>query len=411
MSLDMTSFDAALKTHYTDQAVEDLVYKDNALLALMPKYENFGGRNLPIVVKYKHGGGRSATFSVAQANSGNALGVEDFLLTRVNDYCVATIDSETIEASEGDPNAFMEAATAQIDGAIGTLTRALARDIYRSGWGSLGAIATGGISSDTVTLSNADDVVNFEVSDVCVFSSSEDGATLRNSGSGLTIESIDRSAGTITFTAAVSTETGTSAGDYIFTKGDRQNSATPTRLKVAGLAAWCPSSAVSASDSFFGVNRSTDTRLVGLRYAPAAGTPLDEVLLEAASRVAREGGRLTHFFMSPSKFTELVKQLGSKVQYVDLKASANVGFSAVRIMGMRGAIDVVADHNCPSDKVYGLDLASWKLYSLGKAIRVIDTDGNNMIRQASADGVEIRYGFRGNVGTNAPCHNIAVTLS
>jgi hypothetical protein len=130
MALDMTSFDAALKPHYTDAAVEDLVYKDNPFLALVPKYEQFGGRNLPIVIKYGHGGGRSASFSVAQANSGNALKIEDFLLTRIKDYCVATIDSETMEASKGDPNAFMEAATAQIDGAIGMLTRALARDIF-----------------------------------------------------------------------------------------------------------------------------------------------------------------------------------------------------------------------------------------------------------------------------------------
>ena len=49
MGLDLTSFDAALKEHYTSDTVENLVYKDNPLLALMPKMEDFGGENsLPL---------------------------------------------------------------------------------------------------------------------------------------------------------------------------------------------------------------------------------------------------------------------------------------------------------------------------------------------------------------------------
>ena len=50
MSLDITSFDAALKQHYTSDRIENMVYSDNPLLALLPKYEQFGGKNLPIPV-------------------------------------------------------------------------------------------------------------------------------------------------------------------------------------------------------------------------------------------------------------------------------------------------------------------------------------------------------------------------
>lgn len=42
-SLDMTSFASALKVHYTPQRVENMVYKDNAFLAMLSKYESFGG--------------------------------------------------------------------------------------------------------------------------------------------------------------------------------------------------------------------------------------------------------------------------------------------------------------------------------------------------------------------------------
>lgn len=406
MALDMTSFDAALKAHYVPQTIENLVYPDNPLLAMLPKYKNFRGRNLPIVVQWKNGGGRSATISVAYANAGNALGVEDFVLTRVSDHCWVNIDAETILASEGDENAFMEAVTAQIDGIIGSLTRAVARDVYRAGWGELGVI--GSINSATVTLATISDVVNFEVGDVCVLADSLSGSTLRNSGAGLTVASVDRYAGTVTFSAAVSTESG-AVGDYIFTKGDRQNSATPTRLKIAGLAAWGPTSAPSAT-AFFGVDRSQDSRLAFARYAPASGEPLNEALISAANLVAREGGRLTHFFVHPDKYSELIKLLDGKVQYVEQKV-AEVGFEGVRVHGIRGTFEVFADHNCPYGLGYGLDMKSIKLYTIGEVASLWDLDGTTMLRQSQGDGVEVRAHFRGQLGCNAPCHNVVVSFA
>jgi len=50
--LDMSSFDAALKSLYTDEKIFNMVYSDNPLLALMPKMTNFEGKNLPIPIIY-----------------------------------------------------------------------------------------------------------------------------------------------------------------------------------------------------------------------------------------------------------------------------------------------------------------------------------------------------------------------
>lgn len=48
MALDLTSFDFALKEYYTDEKVEDLVYRDNPFLAMVPKREDFYGKKLPV---------------------------------------------------------------------------------------------------------------------------------------------------------------------------------------------------------------------------------------------------------------------------------------------------------------------------------------------------------------------------
>jgi len=406
MSLDMTSFDAALKQHYTDDMVENLVYKDNPFLALVAKMEDFGGRNLPIPLIRGNPQNRSATFATAQAGTTTSA-LSAFLLTRVKDYSIATVDNETLEASKGNANAFLEAATVEIDGCINALTRSIATKLYRSGWGDVGQVnAT--VTGTTLTLLNANDIVNFEVGQVLQFADDQDGSALRDSGDSVTVSAVNRSAGTMTV-GTLSGISGLASADYIFLKGDRQDSATPTRLSIAGLEAWCPATAPGTT-AFFGVDRTPDiTRLSGLRYDGAA-VPIEEALIEAASQVAREGGKIDHFFMSYATFSSLEKALGTKVQYVDVKMNAEIGFRGIVVNGPRGPIKCIPDQNCPSSRVFGVQLGTWKLYSLGKAVRVIDTDGLQMLRQASADGVEVRYGFYGNLGCRAPGFNINVQV-
>lgn len=413
MALDLTSFDAALKQHYTDDRIINMVYKDNPFLGLVSKMEDFGGRNLPIVNIWGNPQGRSVNFTRAQVRGQVTNSrLDDFLLTRVKDYSIATIDNETLEASKNNANAFMEAATTEIDGAINSLTRSIAVKMYRAGYGEVGNIATGGISSATITLAQAEDVTNFEVGMELDLSATLTGAVRAygTSGNGLIITAIDRDAGTLTFGFNVTDATngipGATAGDFIFVRGDHSGS---VLTSIAGLGAWVPDTAPT-STAFFGVDRSQDvTRLGGLRF-DAASLPLEEALIKGAARSGREGAKLDHYFMSYDKFEQLEKALGAKVQYVDSFATAEVAFRGISINGPRGMIKCIPDQNCPNNRIYGLSLDMWKLYSLGKAVRVIDTDGLQMLRQASADGVEVRYGFYGNLGCRAPGHNIVLRV-
>ena len=97
----MSSFDAALKQHYTDDVVLSMIYKDNPFLAMVAKMEDFTGKNLPIPLIYGNPQGRSANFAQAQSRGAvtNSL-IDAFTLTRVKDYSIATIDNETLEASK-----------------------------------------------------------------------------------------------------------------------------------------------------------------------------------------------------------------------------------------------------------------------------------------------------------------------
>jgi len=402
-SLDLTSFASALKEYYTDEKIYNMVYKDNPLLAMMAKREDFGGKNLPIPIIYGNPQGRSASFSTAQANK-TASKITDFVLTRDKDYALASIDNETLEASKGDKAAFMEAATTEIDGAINSITRSLAIAMYRSGSGSIGQ-ASASVTGTSLQLKQAEDVTNFEVGMELVFSTA-DGAGSVKSGS-VSITAVDRDSGELTTDAmtAIDGGTGVAADDFVFVEGDYDS-------KVKGLSAWLPASAPSATP-FFSVDRSIDaTRLGGIRV-DGSNQPIEEAIIGAIHRVAREGGRPSHLFLSYEKWDELVKSLGSKVQYIEeavKTGNAYLNFRGVMVHGPKGPVKVIPDQNCPSDRAFLLQLDVWKLYSLGKAPRILDTDGLKMLRESSADAVEVRVGYYAQMGCRAPGYNANIQL-
>jgi hypothetical protein len=392
MALNMTTFAAALKQHYTQEKIENMVYKDNPFLAMISKYEDFGGENLKLPIKYGIPQGRSATFADAQANKTNTQ-LKAFLLTRVSDYSLASIQNETIEASKGNANAFMEAATVEIDGAIESATRSLAISLFGDGSGQIGVVgslATTTASNDTITLATIDDITNFEVGMQLNFGT----ATVNKE-----ISTINRDTGVILVNAA----SGATASEVIYIDGDKD-------AKLTGLGGWLPSSAPGSTDSFFGVNRSSDaTRLGGIRF-DGSSLPLEEALIGAAARVAREGGKPDVCFMNYSNFADLEKALGSKVSYVDVKVNPEIGFRGVLIHGPRGPIKVVPDQNCPKDVAFMLQMDVWKLYSLGKAPKILDSDGLKFLRDSSADSVEVRVGYYAQLGCRGPGYNVRVAL-
>lgn len=402
--LNLTAMNAALKELYDGQVVENLVYSDNPFLAMVPKKTDFGGKYKPIPIITGVSQGRSATFSNAQGNQ-SPVQIQSFLLTRVSDYSLATIDNQTMLASRTDKMSFLEGAKLVVDGAFRSITNSLASALFRSGTGSIGQV--GSVSTGVITLSNPADVVQFEVNQV-LQANATDGGTPR-AALGYVI-AVNRSAGTVTVSA---TGLGGSAGtpaswapaDYLLVQGD-------VNAKVKGLAAWLPTSAPTSGDNFFGVDRSQDvTRLAGIRYDGSAQS-IEESLIDSSSLLAREGGKPDVCITNFASYAALEKSLGSKVQYVDMKGPADIAFRGIMVNGANSMIKVFPDRNCQPQKAYLLQMNSWTLNSLGDAPQILRYgDGLEMLRVANADAGEVRIGYYANLSCNAPGYNANVTLS
>lgn len=399
-SQSVSNFAAALKQHYTNERIENMVYKDNPFLAMISKYEQFGGENLKLPIKWGNPQGRSADFSLAQANK-YASSISAFLLTRQQDYSLASINNQVLEASKGNANAFMEAATNEIDGAIESASRSLAIGLFGDGSGALGQVTSTDGTATTITLKQIDDVTNFEVGMTLQFNATKTGSSGTvnpSSTTGSVVSAVNRDTGVITLASVAVT-----ADDYIYQIGDYD-------AKIKGLDAWVPSTAPT-STTFFSVDRSVDpTRLGGIRF-DASSLPLEEGFIGAASRAAREGGKPDICFMNYSNFADLEKALGSKVSYIDEKINPQIGFRGILIHGPRGPIKCIPDQNCPKNVAYMLDMSMWKLYSLGKAPKILDSDGLRFLRESTADAVEVRVGYYAQLGCRGPGYNVRVALS
>ena len=401
--LDVGTVTEALKEHYKPLRVQNMVYKDNPLFAMMPKYTKFGGENMPIPLLYANPQRRSATFATGQANTSTSA-LKQFLLTRVKDYSFASITGESIKATERDSDAFLRYATMEIDGALHSLTRSLAVAMYRDGSGSIGQSEDNpnGSYAD-LTLINADDVTNFEVGMEIAFYADSSGKPGADRGQNRIIQSIDRNAATkqITFTANIHVDVAYT--DHLVIAGDKD-------AKVTGLDGWVPSAAPAAT-AFFGVDRTADsTRLGGNRFDGSA-LPIEEALIGGASQVAREGGRPDHCFVDFATFANLEKALGSKVVYSESKArDVDISFAGIDVRGPRGTIKVIPDQNCQPNVAWMLQMDTWSLNTLGEAPMFLDLDNNRMLRESAADAYEVRLGYYGQIACNAPGYNCRVAL-
>ena len=419
MAATITTADKILKYIYTSRALQNAVYDKNPLFALLPKQGGFNGRSLVHAITYGNSLARSAAFATAQGRAGinGASGTDsgfnrdvNFTVTRVKNYAMYTIEQELLLAASGDRASFVKGLTQLVDGTLQTLRNDFGRDVFGSGLGELGAVtAVSGSGPYTITVGEAITQIEVGMEIVCSTGSTKT-AALRNSGGGVAVVSVDRAAGTFTTTTNPDSA---AANDWLFIKGDRpagSTTASGSMLKIAGMEAWNPVTAPSASESFFGVDRSVDaTRLSGQRLDISALQP-EEGYITALAALAREDGDPSHIFTSFTDEKNLKLALGSRVD-AEYTQVGDIGFESIRLRGPNGTVKVYADRNAPVGYARVLTLNTWELKHLGDLVNKGDAAGDGgMAREYQADRFEGRMSFYGNMLCHKPSANMVATL-
>lgn len=384
----------------------------------------FAGKYIPVPVIYGGPQGRSATFATAQANQ-TATAMISFFVYSASNYELVTIQNQLLEQTKSDAGAFIEMAKLQMDTGIRNITNDIAHDMFGDGSGSRGTITS--ITSGVIVLGNPSQVTQFEVGQVLVsYSVSSTTATISTGGNLGYVIAVNRSftAPTITVSATSGGSAGTPTnwstsfpnlavqGDVNFASGGLAISSSGA-LKMPGLAAWLPTTAPSGGESFWGVDRSVDSRLYGV-IVNGAAEPIEEALIDLATGINLNGGEPDLGLMNFTSYAALLKSLGSKVQYVQVEHdNADISFKALHLQTPYGPIPMIPDRSCASSTAYLLQSNSWKLRTTGRCPHVLTygLEGLQGLRVGTADALEIRWGNYGSLICNAPGYSGVVTLS
>jgi hypothetical protein len=407
MSITSTTLNAVLKQLYDGQAVAQLAYQAKArpFLSRVKKITSFAGLNYPLPVVYDDVQGRSFLFTKAQANVTGGSMIQ-FAVDVVQNYSLAQITTDALLRSRNDKGAFLNGLKFAVDSAINRLANDLESAMFRDGSGKIGVIsALGTPGNKVITLSSAEDIVNFAVGQKIVAAATT--ASSLRSSTASTIAAVDRDLGKITITENLTASCDGYVGDSLFTEGDYDSASDLN--KVRGLDAWMPSSA-PGSTSFFGVNRSVDpSRLGGVRYTGSASA-IEESIVGGAARLGRECGATPDVaFMSFTTFRRLTNELGSKVQR-DPGGKATAGFQSLEVYGPRGVIECVPCTFCQESTIWLLSSGTWMLLSMGDPLQVLEQDGNRILRMATSDALEVRVASFSQLACNAPGHNVRIAL-
>ena len=400
----VVTYVAMLKEYYTLRQIANMTFRNAPWLAMCPKNTDIEGESwdIPLIVADPQAG--SATFATGQGLKGSTT-TSKFQINTINEYSFAAVNRKVMKASRSNKGAFLPAVRPNVDGAINTCKRSLAITMYRDGSGAKAQVQA--IVGDVLTLGSVADgatkheVTNLHKGESLQFADAKTGGILR---AGQTkISAIDKSGGTITITAA--DITGLAVDDFIFRDGDRG-------LVVTGLEGWIPSTAPTPGDSHFGLDRSNNpTELAGVIY-DGTGQQIHEAGIDGQSNVATLGdGAPDHWFMHPSVFRAFLKEMDAKVQLDTYRVNQTISFKGFTIQGDAGEIRVIPDRYCIPKNTYMLQLDTWECGSMGVVPDIFDRDTDQeMLREASSDGYEMRIGGYVNLGCHAPGYNGVVTV-
>lgn len=382
--------------------------------------ELVGGRYMHIPLIETGDQGRSADYTKAGTRQ-KAPVLPGFDVQYVSNYQIVKVTGDLKDDMSGEPNSLEKALDMQVDNATANLKKDLQQSVFNNAGGArgrVGSIGAGNAGANCrITLLDITDSKHFEKG-VFLAASANDGTAaahaLRDSGDVIEITGIDRMKGYLEFASDVTaTITGLVANDYLFADGD-------FKTKWSGMGGWVPSTDPGGTDSFHGVNRSTNVNVLsGLRY-DATGKPVEQAFVAAAAYGDHYDAHFDLAVINPIRWGVFANSLGADRanRLTEISGTAGkvaISYSAIMIYTNFGPVPVIADAGCRSTEGFGLTKSTWVIGHVGdegQLVRVIADDGNEIRRDsAGGDGWQCDLKVRGNMGCKQPGKNVRLTFS
>lgn len=371
--LDSSDISALFKRKY-EKPSEQTFNTMYPILGQIKQKDDFTGaqKNFPVPLSF---GGSVGSGSLPTANTAQWGNVT---LTRKKVYGRLGIDRETIYAAKDDAGSFVRATKEFVRKTVESYTRNTNRILFGKSDGSLGTIASGGVSGSNpyvLTISDAtwkeanfeeNDYVNIETGNTDLFE----------------ITLVDPANKQITVNRISGSQVPAQT-DEIFMQGSEDND-------PAGLEAVCD----ATSGSLFGVT--VQRRFQAYQKAAGgAGISIDLLNEACLEMIKRNGKKPSHIAVSYVQYRKLLNQMqDQKVYNFGPKHDAYkaiLSFTGIEHMTPAGAVPIVPERFVPDSRVYLLNTDFIEMHR-APGFGWFSDDGTVLLRQADSDAYEARYG-------------------
>jgi hypothetical protein len=377
----MSSFTQAGISNTLKNVWVNIIELENARVsptyAMMKKNTDWVGDGLTTVLPYGNGAGRSRSYPKAVANSDNSKNMK-FTFYDTEDFAIFNVQNKALKAAKNNKGAVVRHLYRESRGKHIEIMSSIVRSIHRDGSGVIGRRAS--LASNTITLTNRWDIINFSPGDVVIAATAPTGGTLRTGTAVVASINPDAANKTATVTLEDATDIDSFAdNDYLFIDGDRG-------IGCAGFEAWNPETVTSTDFGGTGNDRTINPWvLAGLRVDGTAGNNR-EAISEGLSIAGMIKGRPRYGIVTFEHFEALKLEIGSHREYVDVRArNVDVGFRGIEFHAPNGGEPVVIlpDTHAIPQVCRLLDFEDWTIHSRDGLPHLKDEDGLTMIRNTT----------------------------
>lgn len=383
--------------------------KASQLVNMAKKDTKFGGEGRYIIIKTSPIAGVSPSFTEALAGQ-NPSGTVRMFVPHRKAYAVWSLQNDLIERTQGNANAVLEALKSELDSARYAHARMMARFANGNGGGAVGQLAAAvNVATTSFTFRTETDVLGLEPGSR-IWLASADGSSATASvaadvrGAGLTSLTVATISGyTVTTTAALNTQAGATANDYVILAGAYATAMT-------GLRGYLPDTAPTTGDNFMGLDRSTTyvNRVAGYHVA-GNGQPKLQTLEDAAAEGALRNlsGEMV-LVANPRTIRDIRKELGSEV-VIEEVTDVKVGFKAIKILLQNGTATLLSEADAPVGTSRLMKMDKFFLRSTDTVPKDITGMGGKLLVDYSDDARQGRLGAYGNFFEEEPGECIIIT--
>lgn len=387
-----------LRRMYTpDFIINTISKKESRLLSLIKHDEGGEGDSVNDLTIVGDNPSGSADFTEAKNRGENSMSDgRQWNIPWYDDYEHPTVSGKLIAQSRGKKGGWFPHLKHEMKSSLRMSAHRRSVALYTAGWGELGVMSNAPAANGNVVLADPSTVFRFVKGQKLVFAPTIATSVLRAGQSaivtGVNYAAYRNAAPTAHLTLDTNTNAiaGLAQNDIIFTKGDRQDSATPTKRRPTGLDGWASVVAPVGGENFFGQDRSTNSFLAAWIIDGVTQGPL-QALIEACTMTSTVGSAENLIAVtSVQRFMELSVALQGQVRYTEVKGRGGVGFKTIAIYADGIEVPLLCDKYCRYGVSYVGEPHAFYHPSLGAAPHIAADDGQEIVRQTDDDGVAVR---------------------